>query len=236
MSGRAGASELLDRIYATGKVEDARGRAIDALPTGLPRAHADELARLVREEGAESTLETGMAVGLSTLAICGVHAERNRGRHVAIDPFQSTDWRSIGRLNVRRAGVEDRVRLLEERSELALPRLVEEGLELDLALIDGLHLFDHTIVDFFYVDRMLRDGGLVVFHDTWMPAVAAAVGYVRTNRAYLDVAAGDDRMAVLRRVDGDDREWDFHRKFDSRLPIRARVSGLFRAPSGRRAA
>jgi predicted O-methyltransferase YrrM len=235
MNGRGAASELLDRIYATGKVEDARGRALEALPTGLPRAHTEELARLVRDEGAESTLETGMAVGLSTLAICGVHAERNRGQHVAIDPFQSTDWRSIGRLNVRRAGLEDRVRLIEEPSELALPRLVEEGLELDLALIDGLHLFDHTLVDFFFIDRMLCDGGLVVFHDTWMPAVAAAVDYVRANRAYLDVAAGDDRMAVLRRVGGDDREWDFHREFHDRLPLRTRLSGLFRAPSGRRA-
>ena len=91
----AGAADLLDRIYATGKAEGEDGIVIDALPHGLPRRHADELARIVREERARSTLETGMSVGLSTLAICAGGAER----HVAIDPFQSSDWHSIGRLN-----------------------------------------------------------------------------------------------------------------------------------------
>jgi predicted O-methyltransferase YrrM len=208
----AGAAELLDQIYATGKVEGAGGVVIDALPHGLPRRHAEELARLVREEGARRTLETGMSVGLSTLAICGAGAEQ----HVAIDPFQSRDWHSIGVLNAERAGVADRVRLIEERSDVALPRLVEEGLELDLALLDGSHLFDFTLVDFFYVDRMLRTGGLVVFHDTWMAAVNQAVEFVRRNRSYEEVPAGDEAMTVLRRTGDDERPWDFHRDFAAR--------------------
>ena len=165
------ARELLDRIYATGKVEDAEGATRDALPAGLPREHAEELARLVVEEGAVRTLETGTP------------------------------------------------------SETALPRLGAEGLELDFALVDGLHLFDHTLVDFFYADRMLRDGGLVVFHDTWMPAVAQAVAYVEANRAYERVRAGDAAMAVLRRTGGDERAWDFHRDFAPRRGFRQRRRG-----------
>jgi predicted O-methyltransferase YrrM len=208
----AGAAELLDRIYTSGKAEGEDGVVIDALPHGLPRRHADELMRLVRDEGARRTLETGMSVGLSTLAICAGGAER----HVAIDPYQSTDWHSIGRANVRRAGVEDRVRVIEERADEALPKLVESGLELDLALLDGSHLFDYTLVDFFYADRMLRSGGVVVFHDTWMPAVAQVVAYVQANRAYEPVAAGDDAMAVMRRLGDDERSWNFHRDFAPR--------------------
>ena len=208
--------ELLDRIYASGTVEDAAGGQHPAFPEAMPREHAEELSRVVRDEGASSTLETGMAYGVSTVAIASAHS----GEHVAIDPHQRTSWRGVGLLNVERAGLDERVRLVEEPSEAALPRLAAEGLELDLALLDGLHLFDHTLVDFFHADRMLRVGGIVVFHDTWMPAVQQAASYVLTNRAYQRIGAGDDRMWVLRKAGGDDRTWDFHRDF---LPRRRRL-------------
>jgi predicted O-methyltransferase YrrM len=211
MSGAA--SELIERIYATGKVEAGDGTAIDAFPAALPRAHADELSRLVREHGAVRTLETGMAFGLSTLAICAVHEARGEGAHVAIDPYQSTDWRGIGVLNLERAGLSSRARVIESRSDEALPRLRDEGLRIDFGLIDGLHLFDATLVDFYLIDRIMDVGGVVVFHDTWMPAVAEAVAYVETNRAYSRLEAGDAAMTALRKTGEDDRQWDFHEDF-----------------------
>jgi predicted O-methyltransferase YrrM len=207
------AAELIERIYETGKVEAADGTLVDAFPAALPRLHAQEIERLVRDLGLTRTLETGMAYGISTLAICSVHAERGEGSHVAIDPYQSSDWGAIGLLNLRRAGLEDRVRVIEARSDEALPRLRDEGLRIDFALIDGLHLFDATLVDFFHADRMLDAGGVVVFHDTWMPAVAQAVAYVRANRAYEPVEPVERGMAALRKLGEDDRAWDFHRDF-----------------------
>lgn len=220
---------LIDRIYATGKVEDADGNERDAFPAALPRFHAREIERLVRDLGLTSTLETGMAYGLSTLAICGVHEQRGEGTHVAIDPYQSSDWGGIGMLNARRAGLEGRLRLVEARSDEALPRLRDEGLRIDFALIDGLHLFDATLVDFFHADRMLDVGGVVVFHDTWMPAVAQAVAFVRANRAYERVEAGDAAMVALRKAGEDDRAWDFHRDFAAGAPgLRAALRRLVR--------
>jgi predicted O-methyltransferase YrrM/SAM-dependent methyltransferase len=214
------ASDLLDRIYESRQVEAADGERIDAFPASLPRAHAGAIARLVQEHGLKSTLETGMAFGLSTLAICGVHDQRGEGSHVAIDPYQSRDWRGIGVLNLERAGLAQRARVIEARSDEALPRLRDEGLRIDFALIDGLHLFDATLVDFFHADRMLEVGGVVVFHDTWMPAVAQAVAYVRANRAYERLEAGDAAMIALRKLADDDRAWDFHRDFEGK-PARA---------------
>jgi predicted O-methyltransferase YrrM len=219
--------ELLERIYRTGKVEAADGGAVDALPTGVPRAHAEILSRLVRDERAERTLEVGMAFGLSTLAIAGPHGERGSGSHVAVDPFQSTDWRSIGVLNVRRAGLEPYVRVIEEPSDVALPRLAAEGAEVDVAFIDGLHLFDTTLVDFFYADRMLRVGGVVVLHDTWMPAVDQALSFIVENRAYDRLPEGDGAVAVLRKRGADDRAWDFHSEFLPEPTRRAALARLF---------
>src|SRR3954470_17960020 len=207
------ASDLLDRIYESGKVETAGGEAIEAFPEGLPRAHAQAIEALVREHGLKSTLETGMAYGLSTLAICGVHEQRGEGSHVAIDPYQSRDWRGIGVLNLERAGLSSRARVIEARSDEALPRLRDEGLRIDFALIDGLHLFDATLVDFFHADRMLDVGGVVVFHDTWMPAIAQTAEFVRMNRSYVPLKAGDAAMVALRKTSEDGRPWNFHRDF-----------------------
>jgi predicted O-methyltransferase YrrM len=209
---------LIGQIYETGKVEAADGSLVDAFPAALPRFHAQEIERLVRDMRLTRTLETGMAYGLSTLAICAVHEERGEGQHIAIDPYQSSDWGGIGRLNLERAGLSGRARVIEARSDEALPRLRDEGVRVDFALIDGLHLFDATLVDFFHADRMLEPGGVVVFHDTWMPAVAQAVAFVRENRAYEPLEAGDAAMTALRKTADDEREWDFHRDFAAPAP------------------
>jgi predicted O-methyltransferase YrrM len=204
---------LIDQIYETSKVEAADGSLHDAFPEALPESHAREIAGLVRDLNLVRTLETGMAYGLSTLAICGVHEERDEGQHIAIDPNQSSDWQGIGRLNLERAGLDHRARVIEARSDEALPRLRDEGVRIDFALIDGLHLFDAALTDFFHADRMLEPGGVVVFHDTWMPAIAQAAEFVRTNRAYESLDIGDPALVALRKLADDDRPWDFHRDF-----------------------
>jgi predicted O-methyltransferase YrrM len=204
---------LLEQIYATGEVETVEGDRRAAEPVGVPRAHALRLAELVRDEGLTSTLETGLAYGLSALAIAGVHEERGEGRHIAIDPAASRYYESIGVENLRRAGIDERVRLIEAGSQLALPHLLDEGVELDFAFIDGMHLFDYALLDFFYVDRMLATDGYVVFHDTWMPAVQDAVGFVVTNRHYDLVPGTDSGMAVLRKLGPDRRLWSHYRPF-----------------------
>src|SRR3954454_12221253 len=128
-----GTPALIDRIYASGQVEAADGSPIDAFPESLPEAHAREIERLVRDLRLTRTLETGMAYGLSTLAICGVHERRGEGEHIAIDPHQSSDWRGIGRLNLERAGLAARARVIEARSDEALPGLRDEGVRIDFA-------------------------------------------------------------------------------------------------------
>jgi predicted O-methyltransferase YrrM len=209
----ARALDLLDRIYATNRVEAEDGTAVSPFPSGIPREHANELMRLVREHGLTRTLETGMAYGVSTLAVGSVHQERGEGTHIAIDPGQNTHFKGIGRLNVERAGLADRVRVLVERADAALPRLREEGIRLDFGLIDGRHLFDFVLLDFFYIDRMLDVGGLMVFHDTWKPGVAEVAAFVSANRAYERLPQVDHGLTVMRKLAEDERKGWFHRDF-----------------------
>ena len=210
---------LLERIYETGRVETEQGDVRPAQPVGIPRTHAIRLAELVREHGLLSTLETGMAYGLSTLAIAGVHAERDAGHHIAIDPTADMYYEGIAMANLRRAGLDDRVRLIAEASQLALPRLVDEGVRVDFAFIDGMHLFDYALIDFFYIDQMLTSGGFVAFHDTWMPSVEDVVRFALTNREYEKVPGGDASLALLRKLQPDTRSWTHYVPFARRPAI-----------------
>src|SRR5262249_35359379 len=58
------------------------------------------------------------------------------------------------------------------------------GVTLDFAFIDGWHTFDYASVDFFFVDLLLRPGGVVVIDDTDFPSVWKLAKYIVTNRTY----------------------------------------------------
>jgi predicted O-methyltransferase YrrM len=200
---------LLEEIYRSGSVETSTGERMDALPTGVGRGDALAIARLVRERGCERTIEIGLAHGLSTLAMAGEHERRGQGRHLAIDPWQASRFGRAGTTNVARAGLERWVEVVEGPAEFVLPRLAEAQETFDLAFVDGLHLYDQTLVEFFYLDRMLPPGGLVVLHDPWLRAIRAVAGFVESNRAYeRDPFEATDNLIVLRKTADDARAWD----------------------------
>ena len=186
---------LLDEIYATGLTVDAEGNAVNPFPTSIPFETGAILYDLIREERLQQTVEIGMAYGLSTLFMCQAHRDSGGGRHTSIDPRQSSRWSSIGLLNVEKAGLAELLRFYQAPSFEVLPQLLSEGESFDLAFIDGRHLFDYALVDFFYLDLMLKTGGLIVFDDLWMPAIAKLVSYVASNRSYEFVAPNNARSS-----------------------------------------
>jgi len=60
---------------------------------------------------------------------------------------------------------------LDERSELALPRLADGGHRVDVALIDGGHGWPTPFVDFCYLNRMLGNGGTLILDDLQLHSV-----------------------------------------------------------------
>jgi len=135
------------------------------------------LRRLASAADIKDTLEIGFGNGISTLYICSGIASKPNPSHTAIDPAQRSVFQGIGIANVKRAGF-DFLRFIEEPSEVALPKLMQKGESLDLALIDGSHTADQTMLDFYYLDRLVRPGGIVIIDDAAMPAVNKIVHYV----------------------------------------------------------
>jgi predicted O-methyltransferase YrrM len=185
---------VLEEISKSGQVRRAEGGRSIPLHSQVSDEEGLFLQDLVRKVDAKVSLEVGLAYGVSALYICDALRVREGTRHITVDPNQhggvwGDPWEGIGIANLRRAGFGDIVQLIEKPSHLALPELVMAGLEVDFAFIDGWHAFDFTLVDFFYIDRMLRVGGIIAFDDVAWPAVRKVCRFVATNRAYSVVGA-----------------------------------------------
>jgi predicted O-methyltransferase YrrM len=148
------------------------------------------IARAVEAAAPQVACEIGLAFGMSTLYILEAMQARGNGRLIGMDPAQHDGtWSGAGLHNVRRAGFADRFEFHEEPSHVVLPRLLAAGTCLQFAFIDGWHTFDHTLVDFFFVDQMLDPGGVIVMDDVSWPAIRRLCQFIVTNRQYsiLDV-------------------------------------------------
>lgn len=179
-----GMNEVIERILVTGEVEDEAGNRYAVRGSSIPRATGEILYEAVRTLAPERTIETGMAYGVSTLFLCQALEDGGRGRHTAIDPYQHRAYHGIGVTNVARAGLSARLDFHEASSDEVLPRLRDAGERFQFAFIDGNHRFDYTLLDFFFIDRMLDIGGMVAVDDLWIPAVRKAISYILRNNAY----------------------------------------------------
>jgi predicted O-methyltransferase YrrM len=177
-------SKIATDIFKTGVVRDENGNAF-ALKSHVDQAEGNLIFDLIHDdESISTTLEVGCAYGLASLYICSALARRKNARHVIVDPFQKTQWKSIGLLNLERSGFHF-FELFELGSEFALPEIArQEKGSFDLIFIDGWHTFDHTLVDLFYANLLLRVGGYIVVDDCNWPAVAKAVNYLLQYPSY----------------------------------------------------
>jgi predicted O-methyltransferase YrrM len=199
-SRTADLARFIDQAYVRGSVPGESSGALELAPHSVERAQGEALRDLAIAEGAQQTIEVGLALGISALFLCQAVLERG-GSHVAVDPFQRDSWDGAGLRTLREAGVEDMVEVIEQDSRLALPRLVDEGRRFDLAFIDGDHRFEGVFIDLYYMTRLVRPGGVVVLDDTWMPSVRMAVGYVERNLgAALEPAAMANAFSWRRRA------------------------------------
>jgi predicted O-methyltransferase YrrM len=225
-------NSVLKEMLETKQVSD--GTDTLRLTSFMDEREGDLLAKVIEYVRPTTSLEVGFAYGVSTLFICEALARLAKpARHIAVDPFQSSQWKGIGLRNVTRAGYGEFVELREERSEIALPKLLGENTVLDVAVIDGWHTFDHSLVDFFYINKMLRIGGVVVLDDSTMRSVGRLVDHILTYGCYriFGIPSGHGlfirRLAyygrlkdtkwpsaiALEKIASDDRSWNWYRHF-----------------------
>ena len=142
-----------------------------AISTSVTAAEAAELARLA--EGRD-VLEVGSAFGYSAVVMALTGA-----RVTAVDPHT---WlpasHEVMTANLEAYGVADRVTVVREASQEALPWLAKEGTRFGLVFVDGDHSEAAARHDIRWALQLLDPGGTLAVHDVGetccCPGVAAA--------------------------------------------------------------
>ncbi|HXL81268.1 MAG TPA: class I SAM-dependent methyltransferase [Pyrinomonadaceae bacterium] len=177
-------NEVLQEIVRTG---------FTVLPSGenvKVTSHIDEscgelIQNVIRDIRPQVSVEVGLAFGISTLYILEALKETGGLKLIGMDPAQHDQtWRGGGLRNIQEAGYADLYEFHENTSQQVLPALVALEQGIGFAFIDGWHTFDHTLIDFFYIDQMLEPGGVVVFDDVGGPGIKRACDFILTNRNY----------------------------------------------------
>jgi predicted O-methyltransferase YrrM len=193
----------LKKIFESGEVIGQDGK-IYKLSSGISIKEGLFLQQIIKEIRPKISLEVGLAQGISTMFICETLKEIRSDKHIVVDPFQieSDDhgfsWSRLGLYNLEQCNYNDIVDFKNERSEIVLPNLLKQELKIDFAFIDGLHTFDQVLLDFYYINRILNIGGVVVFDDSSMKSVNKAINYFRNYPAYIPYKITNQYAGVIK--------------------------------------
>jgi predicted O-methyltransferase YrrM len=174
---------LLEDLFKTKKFRNSSNEIID-INSETSRGQCEYLQSLIRENGFTDSLEIGFAYGMSTLAIVEEIAKRN-GHHTVIDKFQIADWGGNGLDLVKQAGYGPNLTFIEKYCYEVLPELMQNGRKIDFAYIDSTKQFDWLLVDFFYIDKLMKVGGIVVFDDVAFPSIRKLLRYLSGFPGYI---------------------------------------------------
>lgn len=170
--------KLLVDAITSGKVLDGSNTLVP-LQSNISLDEALTLYQVIREVKPRCSAEVGFAQGISALAILKALEDNDSGLHHVMDPFQDR-FGDIGLAMVCKAGLNHRMKFHRKFAEEVFPTLPA----LQFVFIDSSHLFDLTLLEFVLADKKLEVGGVVAFHDMWMPSLQSFIRYVLANRAY----------------------------------------------------
>ena len=153
-------NQIIEKIFETETVVGRSGK-VHPLRGGIDRKEGEFLFKIIQDDpGIHKTLEV-----------------------------QTIKWDAIGITNLKAAGFAH-YRLIELKSEFALPQLLQEREgQYDFIFIDGWHTFDHTLLDCFYATRLLRVGGVLAIDDANYPAIKRVIEFIKTYPCYTEHGA-----------------------------------------------
>jgi len=161
-------------IFKTNSIRISDEKSIP-LTSNIDKNEGEFIWDILTENKFNSTIEIGCAEGISSLFICdAIHS--HSGHHTIIDPYQEEQWDNVGIETLKKFGYSN-FDLIELPSEYALPQLILENKKYDFGFIDGWHTFDQTILDFYFLNRLINIGGIIVIDDALIPGVKRAVQF-----------------------------------------------------------
>lgn len=207
-------SEILDDLYGGVIKKTLAGQDREITPIqSISRPAAQFVYETVCQVRPEKSIEVGMAWGFSSVAICSALRDVCGGVNIVIDPFQLAWYQGVALATLEKYGLSSFVQHHDQRSDLFLAKFWGENNRIQFAFIDGDHRIDAVFVDFYYVNKLLDEGGVVIFDDYQFSSVMNVVRYALKNLHYELLPCYEARFAVFRKVKEDDRGWDAYGEF-----------------------
>ncbi len=219
MSAALTGSEFAKEIEQRGFVDTPSGERI-RLHSSIGSGQGEFLAGLVQQVKPAQSVEIGVAFGLSTLYICEKLSLQAQKTHVLSDPFQNDEvWQGCGLHHIDSAGYRDITRFYEEPGDVVVARMALAGERIQFAYVDADKRFDSNLVYFWWLDKMLDFGGILVWDDCDWPALRRLARLIAQHPNYtVHATYGNSRGTLKRRL------WEKAKLFGQvSKPDRARV-------------
>jgi predicted O-methyltransferase YrrM len=179
----------------------------------IPKEDLTIIMNAVHRCRSVTTVEIGLASGSSAVAIMAAKPAQERGRHIAIDPYQTAWFSNEGVDFIDSVGLTPFFELIQKSSHLALPELIlQRELKVDFVYIDGNHKFDYTLLEWFYADQMLKIGGVVAFDDCQWAMVQGVASFIEANCSYKFLKQ-NERTWLAVKLSNDKRKWYDYKPF-----------------------
>jgi predicted O-methyltransferase YrrM len=183
---------VLNRLIIDKQTFNSDGTQLQVTGT-ISLDEAQYIKELIISNEFSTCLETGVAYGASTVAICSALSaleQSNRPvKHYGVDPCQIEIYGGAAIAALKECGLDHIFELCLGPSHLMLPKLLERNVPVDFVFIDGMHTFDYTLIDLFYADKLLRPGGIICMHDMNMQSKKKASRYLMGHRRYIRLAS-----------------------------------------------
>ncbi len=206
----------INRAYINETVPNEYGHPVKIVPGAIALDQGHLLFYLTRKIMPRVTLEAGFGFGMSACFMLAAHKLNNIGSvHVSIDPHFRGWTKGVGIYTLQRLNLADSHYLIEENPVTfcrgsncpKTPRRFRSRSSTEtISLIFAL-------VDFFYIDRLTRTQGLIVFDDVSSPALTALVNFITTNRKDYRFVRPNPRTIICQKIGTDQRSWDHFRPF-----------------------
>jgi len=182
----------------------------DDIYTAISKSEASFLYDFLHTKSIAHTLEVGIWYGVSAIAIMkSTHAP-----HIIIDPFQRERFDNRWLENIQSADIKNTISVYDDYSHIALPKILEKGIQIDFAFIDWGHKFDDIFLDFYYIDLLLVTWWYVCFHDTWLDSTKHVISWIENNKkSYTKLDISETNMCIFQKTSNHERAWDHFKSF-----------------------
>lgn len=181
------ALDHIDSFYRTRTTENIAGEMMPVSSSPITPDEGRALLQICIENGVKRSLEIGFSFGMSTSHLLIASHVTGGEIHIAIDPFQLSEfYQGAGLKNVYSQNLGGRFGWIAGKSDIVLPKLLEQAQRFELVFVDGSHLFSDTFIDAYYAYHLLPVGGIIVFDDKCLAAVRTVMNILRTNFGCVD--------------------------------------------------